>query len=111
MRYPKPLQKNETIGFVAPSFGCAIEPYYSAFQNSLKKWESLEYKTKPGANAYANEGIGISNTPQKCAEEFMQMYLAEDTDVLISCGGGELMCEILDYIDFEKIAAANPMHE
>ena len=108
MKYPKDLTKGGCIGFVAPSFGCAIEPYYSAFQNSLKKWESLEYKTKPGANAYANEGIGISNTPQKCAEEFMQMYLAEDTDVLISCGGGELMCEILDYIDFEKIAAANP---
>lgn len=108
MRYPKDLNKGGCIGFPAPSFGCAIEPYYSAFQNSLKKWESLGYKTKPGDNAYASEGVGISNTPQKCAEEFMQMYLSEESDVLISCGGGELMCEILDYIDFEKIATANP---
>ncbi len=108
MRYPKDLAKGGCIGFPAPSFGCAIEPYYSAFQNSLRKWECLGYKTKPGVNAYANEGVGISNTPQKCAEEFMQMYLSKDTDALISCGGGELMCEILDYLDFEALTNATP---
>ena len=36
MRYPEFLQDNGTIGFVAPSFGCATEPYYTAFQNALK---------------------------------------------------------------------------
>lgn len=36
MRYPSFIEKGNTIGFVAPSFGCAGEPYYSAFQNSLK---------------------------------------------------------------------------
>ena len=39
MRYPSFIEKGNTIGFVAPSFGCAGEPYYSAFQNSLKKME------------------------------------------------------------------------
>lgn len=108
MRYPKDLKEGGCVGFPAPSFGCAIEPYYSAFQNSLKKWESLGYKVKPGVNAYASEGVGISNTPEKCGQEFMQMYLSEETDVLISCGGGELMCEILDYVDFEKLAQTAP---
>ena len=28
MKYPKKLQQGGTIGFVAPSFGCQIEPYY-----------------------------------------------------------------------------------
>ena len=27
MKYPEFLEKNGTIGFVAPSFGCSIEPY------------------------------------------------------------------------------------
>ena len=31
------------LGFLAPSFGCAIEPYYSAFQNSLQKWKDMGY--------------------------------------------------------------------
>ena len=36
------------------------------------------------------------------------MYLNEAVDVLISCGGGELMCEILEYVDFDKISKATP---
>lgn len=108
MRYPVDLKEHGCIGFPAPSFGCAIEPYYSAFQNALKKWKGLGYRPIPGPNAYAMKGIGISNTPEKCAEEFMQMYLSKRYDALISCGGGELMCEILDNIDFEVLRKANP---
>ncbi len=108
MRYPKDLQKGGCIGFPAPSFGCAIEPYKTAFLNSLKKWKELGYEPIPGPNAFAMEGVGISNTPGKCAEEIMQMYLSEEYDVLISCGGGELMCEILDYIDFNVLKETEP---
>jgi muramoyltetrapeptide carboxypeptidase LdcA involved in peptidoglycan recycling len=36
------------------------------------------------------------------------MYLDEANDVLISCAGGGLMCEILEYVDFEKINATQP---
>lgn len=108
MRYSKDLQPGGSIGFPAPSFGCAIEPYKTAFENSLKKWKELGYATVPGPNAFAMEGIGISNTPQKCGEEFMQMYLSEETDALISCGGGELMCEILDYVDFDVLKNVEP---
>ncbi len=108
MQYPKSLQKGGSIGFPAPSFGCATEPYYSAFQNGLKKWQELGYKTNPGVNAYANCGIGISNTPQKCGAELTHMYLDKENDVLISCGGGELMCEILDFVDLEAIKKAEP---
>ena len=106
MKYPKSLQKGGCIGFPAPSFGCSIEPYYTAFQNSLRKWEAFGFQTNPGPNAYANEGIGISNTPQKCGEELTEMYLNKENDALISCGGGELMCEILDYVEFDAIRKA-----
>lgn len=36
MKYGKFLPENGTIGFVAPSFGCNIEPYRSAFENAQK---------------------------------------------------------------------------
>lgn len=108
MRYPQDLQANGTIGFPAPSFGCATEPYKSAFDNALIKWQELGYRTLPGVNAYSSCGVGISNTPEKCAAELMEMYLSKNTDCLISCGGGELMCEILDYVDFEKLKEATP---
>ena len=32
MRYPEFIKAGDTIGFVAPSFGCAMEPYISAFE-------------------------------------------------------------------------------
>ncbi len=108
MKYPVDLKAGGCVGFPAPSFGCAIEPYRSAFQNGLNKWKELGYTPVPGPNAYAMDGMGISSTPEKCAEEFMQMYLSKDYDVLISCGGGELMCEILDYVDFEVLKKAEP---
>ena len=108
MRYPKVLKKNGTLGFVAPAFGCAIEPYQSAFKNSLKKWEEMGYRTHLGPNVYASNGIGISNTPELCGKELNKWYCSKENDVLISCGGGELMCEVVPYIDFETLKNAKP---
>ena len=103
MRYPDFLPENGTIGFIAPSFGCNIEPYRSAFKNALKKFHANGYLTKLGPNCFEGSGIGISNTPEKCAQEFMDAWQDLESDILMSCGGGELMCEILPYIDFEAI--------
>ena len=100
MRYPEFLKDRGTIGFVAPSMGCTTEPYRSAFDNAIKRFHSMGYKTIEGPNCRCDSGIGISNTPKKCAEELNESYASADSDVLISCGGGELMCEVVPYIDF-----------
>lgn len=107
MRYPIDLPENGSIGFLAPSFGCATEPYFSCFMNALQTLKKLGYGTILGPNVTKMEGIGISNTPEACAKEVMDMF-AGQSDVLISCGGGELMCEILPYIDFDKLAEMRP---
>lgn len=108
MRYPAFLQENGTIGFVAPSFGCATEPYKSAFLNAQRRWQEQGFRLQLGPNCYVEEGVGISNTPKKCGEELTAYYCDKNNDCLISCGGGELMCEILDYVDFERIGRADP---
>ena len=108
MRYPDFLKEGGTIGFAAPSFGCNIDPYKSAFDNALKRFKEWGYKTVLGPNCYAGEGLGISNTPEKCAAELSEMYASADNDVLITCGGGELMCEILPFVDWEKLKEADP---
>lgn len=108
MRYPEFIKKNGTIGFLAPSFGCATEPYTSAFNNALKNFKEMGYQCKLGPNCYVMEGVGISNTPEKCGQEVMDMFLDEESDSLISCGGGELMCEILEFVDFEKLKETKP---
>lgn len=108
MRYPQNLKKGGTIGFVAPSFGCATEPYKSAFLNAQKKFQQMGYQCQLGPNCHASEGIGISNTPEKCGKELTESYQSGENDCLISCGGGELMCEILEHVDFDAIREAPP---
>ena len=108
MRYPEFLKDRGTIGFVAPSMGCTTEPYRSAFDNAIKRFHSMGYKTIEGPNCRCDSGIGISNTPKKCAEELNESYASVDSDVLISCGGGELMCEVVPYIDFERVKQSKP---
>ena len=108
MRYPAFLKEKGTIGFPAPSFGCATEPYRTAFENAQKKWKNIGYKVDLGPNCYVEKGIGISNTPMECGRELTQYYISKDNDCLISCGGGELMCEILEYVDFDAIRKAEP---
>ncbi len=108
MRYAPFLPPSGTIGFVAPSFGCNTSPYRDAFDNAQRKFAQQGYRLDPGPNCYEGCGIGISNTPQKCAAELMEYYLKKGNDCLISCGGGELMCEILEYLDFSALAEAAP---
>lgn len=117
MRYPKPLRKGGTIGFIAPSFGCAIEPYDSRFKNALKIFKEMGYKTYLGPNCYETSGIGISNTPEKCGDELNSVMIEKDfldsseydkSDVIITCGGGELMVEVVPFIDFDAIKRSKP---
>ncbi|MCR4691333.1 MAG: LD-carboxypeptidase [Lachnospiraceae bacterium] len=108
MRYPKPLQKGGCIGFIAPSFGCATEPYKSRFDNTLRIFREKGYTLSLGPNCYESSGIGISNTPEKCAAELNAAMTDNQSDVIITCGGGELMCEVVPQIDFAAIAKAEP---
>lgn len=109
MRYPDFLGKEGSIGCIAPSFGCATEPYKSAFNHAIKLWtEKFSHQVFLGPNAMLDAGVGISNTPKLCGQEIMDYFEDASCDVLISCGGGELMCEDLDYVNFEKLKALPP---
>ena len=103
---PPFLKKDSTIGISAPSFGCTIEPYITRFQEAKRHFESLGYKIKAGDTVFMNDGIGISTKPQIAAKELVDFYCNPEIDFIISAGGGELMCETLSFIDFERIKAA-----
>lgn len=108
MRYPEYIKENGTIGLVAPSFGCAFEPYKSCFDAAIERFQGMGYKLIEGPNCRKSDGIGISSTPENCGKELTDFYCSGDNDMLITCGGGELMCETLDYVDFEAVKNAKP---
>ena len=108
MRYPDFLAPGGRIGFIAPSFGCSIEPYRSAFDAALALFQDEGYTTVLGPNCYEDKGTGKSNTPEACGAEINDFFLQDRADVIISCGGGETMCEDLPFVDFEGIRTARP---
>ena len=108
MRYPDFLKDNGTIGFIAPSFGCATDPYKTLFESAQNAFTKMGYNVILGPNCYAMDGEGKSTTPQKCGQEVNDFFINDKSDVIISCGGGETMCEDLPYIDFAAIAKAKP---
>jgi len=108
MRYPQFLKDRGTIGFVAPSFGAAIEPYSTCFESAKNKFKEMGYKLIEGPNCKRSDGIGISASPKECGDELTKMYKNPSVDVLISVGGGEMMCEDLPHIDFEALKKSTP---
>lgn len=108
MRYPDFLHEKGRIGIIAPSFGATTAPYDSRFAEAVRKFSSMGYEAVEGPNCHIGTGTGRSNTAQKCGEEINDFFLNDKSDVLISCGGGELMCEDLPYVDFLKISSAMP---
>lgn len=108
MKYPEYLKEEGVIGLVAPSFGCTFEPYKSCLDAAIKRFEGMGYKIVEGPNCRRDDGIGISSTPENCGKELTDYYCCGDNDVLISCGGGELMCETIDYVDFDAVKQAKP---
>jgi len=108
MRYPSFLKPNGKIGFIAPSFGCAMEPYASCFDAVQKRFREMGYQCVEGPNCRVSEGLGKSNTPQLCGAEINDFFINDRCDAIISCGGGETMCEDLPFVDFNGIASAPP---
>lgn len=108
MRYPKFLPSEGTIGLIAPSFGCATEPYLSCFEKAKKYFEEKGYNIAEGPNCRVSLGVGKSNTPEACGAEINEFFINNNCDVIISCGGGETMCEDLPFVDFEGIKKAEP---
>lgn len=109
VKYPDFLQKNSKLGLIAPSFGCAsLEPYHTRFQHALSYFENQGYKPVVGPNVYLEDGIGKSTTAEKCGAEINDFFLSDKCDAILSVGGGETMCEDLEFVDFDGIAAARP---
>ncbi|MBQ6056632.1 MAG: LD-carboxypeptidase, partial [Treponema sp.] len=92
---------------VAPSFGVSGFPYEDRYFNAKKKLEALGYTIKEAEHLYGIEKAASADGKTR-AQEFMEMYLDDEVDFVISVAGGELMMEILPYIDFEKLRQARP---
>lgn len=107
MNYPESLKKGDTIGICAPSDGITdIE--------KIKKLEKAENALKQlGFNILETESVrkssrGRSTSGEIRAKEFMELLEKDEVKMILFATGGDFLCEMLDYLDFEKIKSLKP---
>lgn len=100
IKYPF-LEKNSTIGVTAPSSGIPSEQH-GLLENAFKIMEKNGFKIISGETAWTQDKAK-SASARKRAEEFNGMMLNDDIRLIFPPWGGELLIEMLEYIDFENI--------
>lgn len=101
------LVGGETIDLVAPSFGVTTEPYFSRNNEAIKNFKRMGFQIREGDCVHLEEGVASSASPDRRAKEIMDAF-RDDSSLVLSVGGGELMNEILPYIDFDEIKKIPP---
>lgn len=105
MKFPKFINKGDTIHLISPSLGCSTEPYKTRLDNAIT---FLRQNNELILGDYVYQNINaLSSTPKNLGLEFENAYLS-NSKFLLSVGGGELQALILDYINFEKIKNSTP---
>lgn len=107
MNYPEKLKIGDTIGICAPSAGIVKPEKIEKLEFAKKTLEKMGYKVIETASV-RREGYGRSTTAKKRAEEFMELLENEEVKLIIFATGGDFLCEMIDYLDFDKIKMLKP---
>lgn len=107
MRYPENLKLGDTIGICAPSGGIKEPEKIEKLELAKKALEEMGYKVIETANVRCEEK-GRSASAQIRAQEFMELYENREVKLIIFATGGDFLCEMLDYLDWEKIKKLPP---
>ncbi|PKR76849.1 LD-carboxypeptidase [Halalkalibacillus sediminis] len=97
-----PILKNDaTIGVTAPSSGVPAELHH-LLEGAKEQMEKKGYSLEVGETAWT-QSKSKSASAKKRAAELMHMMTNNEIDAVIPPWGGELLVEILDYIDFDQL--------
>lgn len=102
MRTPEFLKKNAVIGLCAPSFGCTTFPYKERLTKAIEIFSKQGYKIICTNSCFSYYKCA-SASKQIRASEFLELWNNDEVDFIFSVGGGEMMMEILEYIDFNEL--------
>lgn len=104
MIYPNLLKENDVISCVGVSDGVSDELDKKRFFNGKKKLENLGYKVEFGKNVFETDKWFRSLDGKTRADLFNDLFKREDVSVIVAAKGGNFECEMLEYVDFERIA-------
>lgn len=99
IRYPAPDVK--TIGITAPSSGVEKELHH-LLEGTISRHQDKGFSFKVGNTAWTQRDAK-SAAAEVRAGELMEMLQDEEIDAVIPPWGGELLIEILEFLDFSKM--------
>lgn len=102
MKYPKKLEIGDYIGVTAPSMGITGTKNNKRFDNAINKLEEAGFKIKETASTRKMEK-GRSTSGEQRAKELMELWQDKDVTSIICAEGGDFLCDMLEYLDFEKL--------
>lgn len=99
MRYPKFIEKGDTIGICAPSAGVGkkLDVYLESLQ-VLKK-EGYKIKETKSVRAARDRSTSAKNR----AKEFYDLTADKNVDMIMFATGGDYMFEIMPYVNYDKL--------
>ncbi len=107
MKYPENLNIGDTIGICAPSDGITKPYKIKKLELAIKQLETMGYNVIETASVRKSKK-GRSASAKIRAEEFMELLENDDVKLIVFATGGDYLCEILEYLDFEKIKSLKP---
>lgn len=100
MRYPV-LKTGATIAVTAPSSGVQSE-LHNMFKRAYARMEEMGFHVMCGDTVWTQNKA--KSSPAKVrADEFNKMVQNNNIDIIIPPWGGELLIEILEYVDFKNL--------
>ena len=104
MRYPKLLQKGDTIGICAPSSGVPEAVLSTRLDNAISNIKALGYNVIEAASVRSDAKCISANSATRAAE-FISLYENPDVSAILPPWGGEFLMDMLPLLDFEKLAS------
>ena len=104
MKYPKLLQKGDTIGICAPSSGASGEVLFTRLDNAIRNIKALGFDVIETASVRRDEKC-VSADNKTRAAEFMSLYENPNVIAILPPWGGEFLMDMLHLLDFERLAS------
>jgi len=107
MIFPNKLKNGDTIVTTAVSDGCRDEDDLLRLENAFKKLKNAGFCCKETLNVRSSNKF-VSSSKEERARQFMELFNDEDIKAIVAVSGGEILMEILPYLDFDKIRNSTP---
>lgn len=107
MIFPSKLEVGDFIGVTATSFGCGSDEDILRMENAFKKLKEVGFNSIETKNTRSLEKLQSSSAINR-AEQFMELIEDDSVKAIIPVSGGEILMEMLPYLDFDKIKKSTP---